>query len=196
MNYLITSDLHLSDRPRDSYRFGLFKWLARQQQLNRADATFILGDITERKDNHPSTLVNRIVDELIGLKPPVYILKGNHDFIDPDNPYFRFLNCIDGVYFITTPTTLHGFTMIPHCRDQTEFNAACDLIKPQTGVLIHQTLNGAKAESGARLAGLQATPIEAKHPLGCWAGDVHRPQRHGLVTYVGAPYTVRFGDDF
>ncbi|RPI87194.1 MAG: hypothetical protein EHM40_23155, partial [Chloroflexi bacterium] len=85
MTWLVTSDLHLTDRPRDAHRFGLFKWLAKKQRKHGVKATFILGDITDKKDNHSSALVNRVVNELTQLEPPVYVLKGNHDFIDPNN---------------------------------------------------------------------------------------------------------------
>jgi DNA repair exonuclease SbcCD nuclease subunit len=198
MTVLLTSDLHLSDRPQDEYRFGLFKWLAKMQKAHNTTATFILGDITEKKDKHSSVLVNRLVDELIGLRPPVYILKGNHDFIDPNNPFFRFLNCIQGVEFITEPTYLpdHNVTLIPHQPNQAKFDEACGLFSPGSFVMVHQTFDGAKSETNAHLSGLRASAIEVLKPLGTYAGDVHKPQRCGPVTYVGAPYTVRFGDDF
>lgn len=197
MKWLISSDLHLTDQARDAYRFDIFPWLAQQQQRFNVDATFILGDITDQKDNHSSALVNCLIDELTGLRPPVYILKGNHDFIDPNNPFFRFLNCIEGAHFIVEPTLIDGVAMIPHQQDQASFDRACGIIPPKApGVMVHATFNGALAETGARLTGLQATPIEAMKPLGTWAGDVHRPQRSGIVTYVGAPYHVRFGDTF
>src|SRR5713226_9416852 len=116
MTYLISADLHLSDRPRDEYRWGLFGWLAKMQAKHDVTATMFLGDITQDKDKHSATLVNRLVDELIGLKPPIYILRGNHDGIDPANPYFRFLSTIEGVQFIVEPTVIDGVAFIPHCR--------------------------------------------------------------------------------
>src|SRR5215831_509799 len=135
LNLLITSDLHLSDRARDRYRFGLFKWLVKKQRKYNVDATFILGDVTDRKDNHSAALVNEIIDNLILLKPPVYILKGNHDFIDPDTPYFRFLSRLDGIKFISEPTRLPdwgwGAAMIPHQPDQASFDRACGVIPPK-----------------------------------------------------------------
>lgn len=199
LNYLITADLHLSDRKKDEYRFGIFSFLAQQQKLHKVSATFILGDLTEHKDKHSSALVNRIVDELTELIPPVFILKGNHDYIDADNPFFRFLNCIEGIEFISKPILLeNGVCMIPHCKDQFEFNEACwGAIPPKArAVMLHQTFADSIAESGSRLTGLSAAPIEALKPLGAYAGDVHKPQVSGPVTYVGAPYTVRFGDNF
>src|SRR6185369_7805029 len=100
---LILADTHFSDRAQDAHRFGLFNWLLRQQQRHSVDATFILGDITERKDNHSATLVNRIVEGLTQLTPPVYVLMGNHDFIDPTSPYFKFISNIPGLKFVTQP---------------------------------------------------------------------------------------------
>lgn len=203
MAWLISSDLHLSDRPRDAYRFGLFKWLAQQQVKHNVDATFLLGDLTDRKDSHPSSLVNKAIDELLNLKPPIFILKGNHDFLaDPDSPYFRFLSNIDGIEFVSEPTFLRefGVAMVPHQPGQASFDRACAVIpRKAAGVMLHVTLQGAIAETGARLSGLSAAPVGLLQPQGVWAGDIHRPQTvncGAMVTYVGAPYHVRFGDNF
>lgn len=197
MKFLIATDPHVSDRPKDDYRFGLFSWLAKQQKLHKVDVTFLLGDITENKDRHSATLVNRIVDELIGLEPPVYIAMGNHDCINHSSPFFRFLNCIDGINFVTKPTYLakYGVFMIPHCRTQAEFNEACAFAPLGAKIFMcHQTFAGAISEtSGSRLTGLQ-WPLVGDHRV--YAGDVHKPQRIAPVTYVGAPYHIRFGDQF
>jgi DNA repair exonuclease SbcCD nuclease subunit len=200
VTWLITSDTHLTDRPRDSYRFGLFRWLAQQQEKHQVTETFLLGDITDRKDNHSSNLVNRIVDELTLLKPPIYILRGNHDCIDPTNPFFKFLNCIDGVEFLSEPKLLKhlGVAMIPHQADQALFDAACRIIPPKpAAVMVHACLNGAIAETGTALAGISGAVVAALKPARWYAGDIHRPQTLDCgATYVGSPYQVRFGDDF
>jgi DNA repair exonuclease SbcCD nuclease subunit len=200
MKWLLTSDTHLSDRPKDRYRFGLFDWLATQQERHAVTATFILGDITDKKDNHSALLVNKTVNSLLKLRPPIYLLKGNHDFIDPANPFFEFLNYVDGIEFINEPLFVRqlGVAFLPHQPSQEALDAACDVIPAQIeAVMTHQCYQGAIAETGAALTGLRASPIEAKRPKGIWAGDVHKPQRlSGGVTYVGAPYHKRFGDDF
>jgi|SRR6516162_563011 predicted phosphodiesterase len=199
VNWLVTSDIHLSDRPRDQYRLGLFRWLAEQQKRYNVTATFILGDLTEKKDNHSATLVNRAIDEMTRLKPPVYILRGNHDGLDPNNPFFRFLNCIDGFNFITNPNfdISLSVALIPHCRSQQEFDDALKVLQSHKAtVMCHQTFDGAIAETGVRLNGLSTATLAATKPLLVLAGDVHRPQHQGIVHYVGAPYHVRFGDDF
>lgn len=200
MNWLISTDLHLSDRARDEYRFGLFGWLRKEQRKHKVDVTFLLGDMTESKDRHSSTLVNRIVEELLKLQPPVYILRGNHDGLSPESPFFKFLNSIPGLTFVVKPTFLHKYeiAMIPHCRTQEELNTACKQMPANCkAVFLHQTFTGAIAETGMPLPGLDLSPVNALKPwLGAYSGDVHVPQRQNGLTYVGAPYHVRFGDKF
>lgn len=203
--FLIVGDLHFSDRAADAHRFGIFKWIAQQQNKRSVIATFLLGDLTDQKDRHSASLVNKIVSGLVSLRPPVYIVRGNHDYkADQSNPFFKFLNHIEGLKFVGEPSVIREdrnavVAMIPHYRSQDEFNnavAECARHKPSC-FLVHQTFDGAIAETGVRLSGLSASPIESlKPPLGVYAGDVHRPQTHGLVTYVGCPYQVRFGDNF
>jgi len=195
--WLIASDLHLSDRPKDGHRFGIFKWMAKQQAKFDPEFTFILGDLTQDKDNHSSTLVNRIIDELTLLRPPVLILRGNHDGRDPNNPFFKFLNCIDGINFIVEPEICGSIGLIPHCRTQQEFEQACSRMpKGLEALMLHQTIAGAIAETNRPLNGFSASPIEELKPFRCYAGDVHKPQQCGPVTYIGAPYHTRFGDAF
>ena len=198
-NFIITTDLHLSDRARDSHRFGLFKWIQKQQIKYDVDATYILGDLTENKDRHSSLLVNKIVDELIGLKPPVYILRGNHDGVSAESPFFKFLNVIEGIKFVIKPTYIRKLdaAFVPHCANQAIFDSAIKQMPKNPGMLLlHNTFDGAQAESGSRLTGLAASPISVLRPGRVYSGDVHVPQQCGPVAYVGAPYHVRFGDRF
>jgi hypothetical protein len=196
--FLVAADLHLTDRPRDEHRFGLFKWMAKQQKRNKVTATFLLGDITDQKDRHSAALVNRIVDELMCLEPPVYILMGNHDYVNSKTPFFRFLNTIEGVHFVTEPCYLEheNVALIPHQPTQEAFDKACAIIPERAGVMTHQLFTGAIGETGSRLTGLVCPVIEAKRPRWVLAGDIHKPQQVGIVTYVGAPYSIRFGDEY
>lgn len=204
--WLFIGDLHLTDSSKDEYRWSIFNWIKKQQDKYKPEATFLAGDITNAKDRHSATLVNRIVAGLTLLKPPVYVTMGNHDYRDPDNPFFKFLNHIDGIYFIIEPVVLKAgkrIAVLPHVRDQSAFDtmvasvAGDDDNGHPAAFLCHQTFDGAVAESGVRLSGLSASLIESLRPeLGVYAGDVHRPQTQGLVTYIGCPYNVRFGDNF
>ena len=91
--FLLTSDIHHTSRAADAYRWDLWPWAREQITKNRLKALFILGDLTDNKDAHPAELVNRLVDEIQQTAKlcPIYILKGNHDFIDPTTPFFKFI---------------------------------------------------------------------------------------------------------
>jgi hypothetical protein len=162
-----------------------------------------MGDLCDKKDFHSATLVNKLVDALMVLEPPVYIIKGNHDYTDPTNPFFGFLNFMEGIKFVSHPLFVThagtGVAIMPHTPSEEAFDANCRGFarhRPDL-FLCHQTFDGAIAESGARLAGFSQAPISFLKPrLGAYAGDVHRPQRSNDVVYVGAPYHIKFGDNF
>jgi len=205
MTLLLTSDLHLTDAPRDAYRFNLFPWMAKQQITHKTKATFILGDLTNDKDRHSSVLVNKLVDGLKKLKPPIYILKGNHDYIREDLPFFQFLNAIDGIKFCTELTLIEDLqiVMMPHQLNQAALDNALKRVPDRWLVMMHQTLTGAISETGARLTGL-VVPSNCKAKA-LFSGDVHVPHnikynrsdgQYNVVTYIGSPYHVRFGDQF
>lgn len=200
MSYLLIGDLHLTDRPRDAYRFDIFKWIVKQQAKYKPEATFIMGDLCDQKDRHSAALVNRIVDEL-GRLSAVYILMGNHDYIDPKTPFFKFLSKLKGVFFFAEPCIFGNVAVIPHCREQDRFDAACEKIGEQEGradyLLVHNTFSGAISETGKELSGFSTGQIQFVNPkYGVFAGDIHRPQHTDNITYVGSPYHIRFGDDF
>jgi len=198
--YLLVGDTHFTDKASESYRFDLFPWIRQQQAKKPVAATYLLGDITENKDRHSAALVNQIVSGLVSLRPPVYIVRGNHDYrADQTSPFFDFLNHIDGLTFAVEPMSVSGVMLIPHYRTQEEFDDAIRRTRRNDTncLLCHQTFEGAIAESGIRLSGLRPSLVESMRlPLGVYAGDVHRPQTQGKVTYVGCPYQVRFGDNF
>lgn len=192
-------DLHLTDRPQDSYRFGIFPWLRQQQAKYKPEATFLMGDLTDAKDRHSSALVNKIVSSLLLLEQPIFIIKGNHDYIDPNNPYFGFLNNFERIRFLSETVKLADLNVgvIPHVAKEDAFAAAIGSVEGSDYILFHNTIAGAIAETGGSLSGFSQAPIRKAAPrYGAYAGDIHRPQQCGAVTYVGSPYSIRFGDHF
>jgi DNA repair exonuclease SbcCD nuclease subunit len=201
-NSILVSDLHLTSNPRDEYRWGLFPWLRNQIQKYNSSRLFVLGDLTDSKDYHSSLLVNRLVDELAVVPIEVIILRGNHDGIDPDVPYFRFLNALPNIKFVYVPMYDGGVLFLPHSRDpQTDWNTAYtkQAMKEADFVLLHATVKGSRSETGFELDGVAPEllkPVQGK----IYSGDVHVPQRLSLplahFEYIGAPYPIRFGDKF
>ena len=207
MTALITSDLHLTDASRDEYRWGLFPWIREQIAKYNVDEVFVCGDLTDAKDRHSSLLVNRFVDEFSSLAKiaKVYLIRGNHDYISEQYPFFMFMRMLagwsteNGLDFIREPTKIKtkngNVLMLPNTKNYEEewsgiSLAACDYI------LCHQTFDGAKAENGQALNGIP--PLFFKGFKGqVISGDVHVPQRISKnIEYVGAPYRVHFGDSF
>lgn len=183
---LVTSDLHLTNRRQDSYRWEFLSWITDRAKQTGA-MLFILGDLTDRKDRHPAELVNRVIAIVRSLPSNrLVILKGNHDYIDPDCPFFGFLSSC-----ITKPTKLEIdrwlMQFIPHGYDL-DPDPEADL------VFCHHTVAGARSATGHALEG--PSPSARKRNRRIISGDVHAPQRIGDVTYVGAPYPIDFGDDY
>lgn len=199
LKLLLVTDLHFSDNPRDKYRFEFLTHIYEQVRSLGVDAIIILGDLTDRKDNHSSLLVNTIITglRLLRSRCPVYIIKGNHDYsANPELPFFKFLNHIEGITFITEPLFHAGFLFVPHLNDVAQWKSLPNLPdKTPLAAFIHQTVSGAVSESGQRLDGFPLKPMKR---LNCpvYGGDIHKPQTIGPVIYIGPPYHIRFGDNF
>lgn len=218
---IISTDWHLTANPNDDYRWDIFPEIEAMHSstLGTCKGLIMCGDLTDKKDNHPSSLVNELVDNLQDLANffPVYILAGNHDYIDSDCPFFRFLNLIDeNIHFIQTISTgrlaLRGsvellpiksfeILFIPHIRHGIEYEVKKYLdvrgldFKSFDLVFLHHTFQGAKASSGQELDGT-STKFFKQFDCPVYSGDIHVPQKLGPVEYIGSPYTVHFGDNY
>jgi DNA repair exonuclease SbcCD nuclease subunit len=207
MNALLLADLHLTSVAREEYRWRLFPWLLEVIPQHGIKIVIILGDLTEAKDYHSSRLVNRLVDELCRLNKETrvrfIIVPGNHDGIDPGCPYFRFLGQFPFVVYMRTPFLGDGpefwgrkVLFLPHTKEP---KAWLDqgLLPDAEVIFMHQTVHGAKSETGHELEGEDySSVLRLARRAKVWSGDVHVPQVIAGVEYVGAPYPVRFGDAF
>lgn len=167
----------------------------------------IMGDLTDAKDRHSASLVNQIVDALSALArrvEEVVLIAGNHDWLMRHEAFFRFLNHIPNVRFITQPTEddLDGrrVMFMPYSKNPRGDWSSLDLHTFQPDLIfMHQTVAGSIASNGDEMPGedLPLLPASAR----VYSGDIHVPQVVKLkegpaVTYVGSPYHVHFGDDF
>jgi hypothetical protein len=202
-NSLFISDLHLTDRPADVYRWKVFEQCAELSTTYGFTDLYVLGDLTEAKDYHSSLLVNRIVDSFYVLRKTsrineIYFLKGNHDGLDKDHPYFLFLRRIPWAKMFVEPTFLDKgkdtILFLPHTKTPEDDWKDLELGLASL-ILLHGTVTGAVSESGQKMEGI---PLSLFKGLRCpiLAGDIHVPQKVGAVEYVGAPYPIRFGDEY
>lgn len=195
MTAIITSDLHFNERPRDQYRWGLIPWLC---ENHKADELIIGGDLTDAKDRHSAQLVNRLYNAILdaSVKYRVIILKGNHDYIDKNHPFFEFLGNNSDVIFVAEPTELilsiGRALFVPAGVNWSEltWNIHCDFL------FAHATFSGAKAENGSTMTGVDPAMVKGFSGK-VFSGDIHVPQvLNRTIEYIGAPYHTRFGDCF
>lgn len=193
---LVTADLHLSENPRDAYRFVFIEeTLPRMISEHHVGRVIILGDITEAKDRHSAKLTNRIAQALdeIAAVAKVIILRGNHDYLDADHPFFQFMGLVNGIRWINQVVYDGEDLFIPHTpADKFKFDNKVEL--KHGYIFCHNTFDGALSESGKVLPGVPVSVFPKRAKV--ISGDVHVPQVLGPVTYVGAPYRIDFGDDF
>lgn len=207
MSLLAIGDLHLTDNPRDAYRFNTFKTVARIIGDKGITHVVILGDLTTAKDQHRAGLVNRIVDNIhiLSQLATVIALRGNHDYRDVQNPFFKFIETIPNVIWINNPRSVHIKSVgtclfLPHTYD---YESDWKILKigppPPRWIFAHQTFAGAVGEGGRELEGIPLDYFPEKAHI--ISGDIHTPQiikEFGgrYVYYVGTPYLVNFGDGY
>lgn len=200
MRLLLVGDLHLTLAPRDDYRWQTVVKLHAFTRTLDLDALVLLGDLTDEKDKHQARLVNCVVAHLceFAAQLPVHIVRGNHDGIDPEWPYFKFTERLRNVWFYHEPSEMSGqrdVLVLPHSRDP--LRDWQDLkFKQYKAVLAHVTVNAATSESGIALRSDIDAAYFKERGVRVYSGDVHVPQRMGPILYVGAPYPIRFGDEF
>jgi hypothetical protein len=207
MTALVTADVHLNSNPRDSYRHDFFNLtLADMLRLHKPQQLIILGDLTDDKEGHDAWLVNSMARYIHWCAQicPVIILRGNHDGVNPAEPFFGFLDTIENVTFIDDQHAeqIEGLglcTFLAHTRDHKKDWKKVDFdpyeADPECGfIFCHNTFEGALARPGSPLKGIPTNALPANASV--LSGDVHLPQDVDQVTYVGAPYTVTFGDTY
>lgn len=220
MTVLVTSDLHITDSPRDEYRWQIFPWLRKQVKKTGAKHVLILGDLTDAKDRHSAYLVNRLVTELIKLTETteVRLLRGNHDFIDENHPFFEFLKhwksnfrYVNQIEEYAIDDGVHGSrnqktaVFLPCTRHWQEEWRSLEQLERLVGdfskekkayIFTHQTFDGALSENGTALRGVPPGFFKGFQGQ-VISGDIHVPQRiNDHIQYVGSPYRIHFGDTF
>lgn len=160
----------------------------------------IAGDITDAKDYHSATLVNKVVDSIMMLKarvPEIYILMGNHDFFKGGHPYFQFLNHIPGLHYISKPFEAclddgPGAIFLPYTKTPMADWKGMDFSHFDY-LFMHQTAPGSVASNGQKMDGEELPSLKGPK---VYSGDIHVPQVIGNIEYIGSPYHVHFGDRF
>jgi len=197
---LLTTDWHLTDREADAYRWKIFEFLDRQLAENPSVRLLaILGDITDRRDNHSSILVNELIDGLTALQRSynlqIIVLGGNHDRAYGGPAYFEWVNRVPNLHYVAVPEWFeeYGMWALPY-TDKPDVDWVRLHLDEAKMIIIHQAVEGAVSANGFVMEP-DCRVVLPKGPL-IFSGHIHKPQTVSGVTYVGAPYHTAFGDDF
>ncbi|MHA1942562.1 MAG: hypothetical protein ACW97P_12720, partial [Candidatus Hodarchaeales archaeon] len=160
------------------------------------------------KDKHSAVLTNKMFDAFKHLEDNfkrIRVVIGNHDYINPQIPFFGFLGtCLPFGQTVVASMPLYLFDeetlLIPHQRDLEMFShlKVKGCFEKFKYIFMHQTLYGALTSSGVTLEGedtLKPDFFKDTDSL-LISGDIHVPQKVGKVIYCGSPYTIRFNDTF
>ena len=203
---LLVSDTHFTSNPRDEYRWGLWGWMrARCKELG-VRSVVILGDLSDAKDFHPSSLVNRIATEINELSKlsRIYAIPGNHEWLKRGEEFWRFISLMsDNIHYFTQPSD----DPVPHkdgpvCRflpftKTPSKDWAGHSFEDYDFVFMHQTVKGSRSSNGQEMTGEDVPFEELTRAAFVFSGDIHVPQGIGKnFEYVGSPYHVHFGDSF
>lgn len=205
MTSLWTSDIHIDGSPKNEYRWSILPWLEKTALAKKVDFVGINGDLTEAKDKHSASVVNRVVEFFAKSKNQWLINTGNHDYFDPDCPFFGFLRNFENVRWIRKPTSIKlpvaaDYTqtlILPSTKNWESWLSFFDDGKSYPYIFVHATFNGTPTETGHVLSGVPVNFFPRQQYGRIFAGDIHMP---GTVTrridYIGSPHRVYFGDTF
>lgn len=198
---LLIADIHLDSIKEAEYRWEIFDYLAKVILKENIKSLIILGDLTERKNNHDSMLVNRLVSDMSDisdmLEDKLIIVKGNHDYDkSPDNVFFKFLHEFADIYFIDKPLRLNDEYFLPHTKTPQKDWSNLDF-RGIERIFMHQCVQGARfANNYETDKGVCIDDLIPKN-IKIYAGDIHLPQLLGeRFTYIGSPYSVDYGDHY
>lgn len=206
MKKLLLADLHLDSNPLTEYRWEIFSKI--KSLSSSIKEIIILGDLTEKKDNHNSLLVNRLTKSLVDLSNmyKITILKGNHDYIDENQPFFNYLSNIPGINFIDITTIANLVSdnhalFIPNIKEDAEkwITQLLQEVTTETkNIFLHQAIANSVSNDGFRLKkGIDVSIFNNLDTnINVFSGDIHIPQKIGRVEYIGAPYNIYFGDNY
>lgn len=204
---LLITDLHFTDKEADRYRFKIFTWVHEYFKRTADKNLIILGDLTDAKDHHSANLVNSIVKRMLDLTEAgmeIFVLKGNHDYINPEMPYFGFLEHFEWIRYISEPRciTVDGLhcLFLPHTRNPIgewkEDHIVEKYRKKADLVLCHESVIGSVTSSGYEMEQGLLPSYFRRFKGKVFSGDIHCPQTIGRVNYVGTPYSIRFNDHY
>lgn len=158
----------------------------------------VAGDLLDQKSNLHAEYVNAIIVTIQKCAHKPFIIVGNHSRLNEKSPEHALNFLRPYATIIDIPTVIMpGVTGIPYYHDPVELTAYVKTLKPGTTLIMHQGVTG--SNSGDYYVDKSAVPSSLFDGLRVISGHYHSRQDipcggGGLLSYVGNPYSLTFGE--
>lgn len=196
---LFIGDMHVQLKNlEDSSR--VFNFIYEKASLEKCDSIVFLGDIYHTHAVLRQEVISLVQYNMSNLKKigkPIYIIVGNHDGVSPSNitpnAIRQTLGHIVNVVDDSNGVVFKNFLLMPFTYEESKFIESVNRGSLKDKILVcHQTFNNAQYENGFYAPhGFHDQSIQQSIII---AGDIHKRQSIGKVTYLGSTYPVSSSD--
>jgi len=199
---VIISDVHYNLQTLELADAAMRLAIAKANQLQVP--LIVAGDLHDTKANMRGECIEAMINTFCILKVSCFILRGNHDQInEKSNKHsLNFLDLIENVTVIDHFTQHIGLSFIPYQHDLEMFKFYLDQIDKGSTIIMHQGVKGSNA--GDYMQDPTAIDKDLLADYRVISGHYHtrqdikcgRPRKGaaGLMSYIGNPYTLNFGE--
>lgn len=200
---VVTSDVHFSSGTVELAANGLRQAGAKAMELR---VPFVIaGDLHDTKDLLKGKVINRLMQVLLEIDVPIYVLIGNHDLVNEKSTEhaLEFLKFIPNVIVIDSVQFIEEINawLIPYQADVENLIAILAEIPHGSDLIIHQGIKG--AFMGEYVVDKSSIDPSYLAPFRVVSGHYHRKQviitdtrKHatafevGTFHYIGTLYTI------
>lgn len=199
---VIISDVHYNLQTLELADAAMRLAIAKANQLQVP--LIVAGDLHDTKANMRGECIEAMINTFCILKVSCFILRGNHDQInEKSNKHsLNFLDLIENVTVIDHFTQDLGLNFIPYQHQIAMFEHYLDLVPKGGTIIMHQGVKGSNA--GDYMQDPTAIDKDLLADYRVISGHYHtrqdikcgRPRKGaaGLMSYIGNPYTLNFGE--
>lgn len=193
---VLISDIHYNLQTLEVADAAMRQAISKSNHL--AIPLIVAGDLTDSKAILRAECVNRMLETFILAQQHVIIVRGNHDAINEKSKEHS-LNFLGHLATIVIEPTynISGLTMIPYQSDTDVIKPFLDGSSAHAVTIMHQGVHS--ASPGHYFQDSTAIPKEWLEGRRVFSGHYHQHQdiecgETGLLTYIGNPYTLGYGE--
>ena len=199
---VVISDIHYNINTLSVADAALKQAVSKAQELSVP--LFIAGDLHDTKANLRGECVTAMINTLKNKGVYTIILRGNHDQINEKSEAHSldFLSLLNEVIVVDTHLTYQNIYFIPYQSSVETFKQILGQVPKGSTIIMHQGVTG--SQSGEYIQDHSAINKDLLADYRVISGHYHtrqdikcgRPRKGlaGLMSYIGNPYTLNFGE--